>query len=54
MAQFTVEIKSIKAIEKLKSLGRRKGEYISKLIEDDIRIEELEKRVKELEEKVKK
>ncbi|MDD5065016.1 MAG: hypothetical protein PHQ35_09715 [Phycisphaerae bacterium] len=49
MAQFTVEIKSISAINKLKSLGRHKGEYIAKLIEGDIRFEQLERRVKELE-----
>jgi len=49
MAQFTVEIKSIKAIKKLKSLGRKKGEYISSLIENDIRLEELEKRVERIE-----
>lgn len=49
MSQFTVEIKGISAIEKLKSLGRRKGEYISALIEKDIEIEELRKRIIELE-----
>lgn len=46
---FTITIRSEKSIKKLESLGRKKGEYIGRLIEADIRLEELEKRVKELE-----
>ena len=52
MAQFTVEIKSDKAIEKLRSLGRHKGEYISRLIEQDIKLEDIEKRLERLEGKL--
>jgi signal-transduction protein with cAMP-binding, CBS, and nucleotidyltransferase domain len=48
---FTITIRSEKAIKKLESLGRKKGEYISRLIETDIRLEEIEKRLKELERK---
>jgi hypothetical protein len=49
--QFTIIIKGETAIRKLDSLGRKKGEYITRLIEADIKFEELEKRVKELEKK---
>jgi hypothetical protein len=52
VAQFTVEIKSDKAIEKLRSLGRHKGEYISRLIEQDIKLEDIEKRLERLEGKL--
>lgn len=48
--KFTLSINSDAAIKKLESLGRKKGEYVTKLIERDIRIEELERKVKELEE----
>ena len=51
MAQFTIVIKSEAATKKLDSLGRHKGEYISKLIEADIRLEDIERRLKELEKK---
>jgi hypothetical protein len=51
VAQFTIVIKSEKAVAKLESLGRHKGEYISKLIEADIRLEDIERRLKELEKK---
>jgi hypothetical protein len=47
--KFTVTIIGDKAIDKLESLGRKKGEYISRLIEADIRLEDLERRLKELE-----
>lgn len=49
--QYTVIIKGEAAIRKLETLGRRKGEYISSLIEKDVRIEELEKRIERLERK---
>lgn len=47
--KFTLSIQGKLAIQKLESLGRKKGEYVSELINNDIRIEELERRVKELE-----
>ena len=47
--KFTVTIIGDKAIGKLESLGRHKGEYISGLIEADIRLEQIENRLKELE-----
>lgn len=49
--KFNITIKNEAVIKKLDSLGRKKGEYISKLIEADIRLEQLEQRVKELERK---
>ena len=47
--KFTVTIHNNKAINKLKSLGRKKGKYISELIEKDIKVEELENRIEKLE-----
>ena len=49
MREFTVTIHSAAVIKKLVSLDRKKGEYISKLIEADIRLEQIEARLKELE-----
>lgn len=48
--KFTITIIGENAINKLESLGRKKGEYVSALIDKDIKFEQLEKRVKELEE----
>ncbi len=47
--KFTITIKSDIAIKKLESLGRKKGEYIDKLIEKDMEYKELEERIKKLE-----
>lgn len=46
---FTIQVIGGKAINKLKSLGRKKGEYVTKLIEQDIRLESIEKRLEILE-----
>jgi hypothetical protein len=55
MQIFTITIHSDAVITKLESLGRKKGEYITKLIENDIliqnRISKLEEEVKELKER---
>jgi len=47
--QYTIIIASEVARKKLDSLGRHKGEYISKLIEEAIWKENIEARIKELE-----
>ena len=49
MMKFTLSINSESAIKKLQSLDRRKGEYVSKLIEQDIEIDELKRRIEKLE-----
>jgi hypothetical protein len=51
MQIFTITIHNKAVIDKLISLDKKKGKYISRLIEADIRLGELERRVKELEEK---
>lgn len=48
MREFTVTIHNEAVIKKLVAKGRKKGEYISKLIEADIRLEQLERRVNEI------
>lgn len=48
---FTVKIIGKNAIEKLESLGRKKGEYLTRLIEQDIRFENIERRIEQLEKK---
>ena len=47
--KFTITIYDEKVIEKFKSLKRKKGKYISDLIEKDMRMEEIEKRIDKLE-----
>lgn len=49
MQIFTITIHNKAVIDKLISLDKKKGKYISRLIEQDIRLEELEKRLRELE-----
>lgn len=49
MQIFTITIHNESVIKKLEAMGRKKGEYISRVIEEDIKFEELEKRIKELE-----
>jgi len=49
MQEFTITIHSEAVIKKLESLKRKKGEYISKLVEENIRLENIERRLKELE-----
>lgn len=49
MQIFTITIHSKAVIDKLISLDKKKGAYISRLIEADIKYEDLERRVKELE-----
>jgi len=50
--KFTITIHNKSATDKLESLGRKKGEYVSKLIEENIKYEELQKRIEKLEGKV--
>ena len=48
--RYTISINNDKrAIEKLSTLGRKKGKYIEGLILDDIRFDELEMRISKLE-----
>ncbi|MFA5305967.1 MAG: hypothetical protein WC365_00820 [Candidatus Babeliales bacterium] len=49
MQIFTITIHNKAVINKLVSLDKKKGAYISRLVEQDIRLGELERRVKELE-----
>jgi hypothetical protein len=49
---FTLLITSESAIQKLESLGRKKGEYVTRLIEADIRLEQLEREVKALKDRI--
>jgi hypothetical protein len=49
MQIFTITIHNKAVIDKLISLDKKKGKYISRLIEADIRLEELEKRIERLE-----
>lgn len=46
---FTLQIIGKNAIAKLEGLGRKKGEYVSALIDKDIEIDELRKRIEKLE-----
>jgi hypothetical protein len=47
--KFTITIHNKSVIEKLESKKNSKGEYVSKLIEKDIEVEELKKRIEALE-----
>jgi predicted DNA-binding protein len=51
--KFTLSITSESAVKKLESLGRKKGAYVSELIEKDIELEELRRRIEVLEGKKK-
>ena len=49
MKIFTITIHNEAVIKKLESLDKKKGKYISKLIEHEIRLEEMERRLTEIE-----
>ena len=49
---FTLQIMGEGNINKLESMGRKKGEYVSILIERDIKVDGIERRLKEAEEKL--
>jgi len=47
--KFTITIHNKSAITKLESMKNKKGEYVSRLIEENIKYEELQKRIEKLE-----
>jgi len=50
--KMAITLISEKVIEKLESLDRKKGEYISNLVLKDLREQEIERRLSEVEEKL--
>jgi hypothetical protein len=53
MQEFTITVHDKDVIAKLESLKRKKGEYITRLIKEDIKHDILEKRIGEIEARMK-
>ena len=52
MQRYNIILHDKRAIEKLDSMGRKKGKYIEKLILNDIRFDLLESEVKGIKDKI--